>query len=61
MGYPEITFVLIILLAAIYLTLGVRREVLDRERRQRDEQRRIEGELRRRNAARVNPRSVTRR
>jgi len=47
MGYLEVSFVLIILLAGLYITIIVRRDIKDREEGEREVQRRLEHERRR--------------
>ena len=61
MGYAEVIFVLIILLAGLWVTLMVRRDFLDREMQDREQQRRLEEEQRRRIALSRSYRSAPRR
>ncbi len=50
MGYMEMSFVLVMLLAGLWAVLLVRREFIDRELTRREEQQRTELEERRRRA-----------
>jgi heme exporter protein D len=54
-------FVLIIMVAAVTLTLTVRNQILRNVERRREDQHQLEEDLRKQTALRGNPRSVTRR
>ena len=61
MGFAEVFFVLIMLLVGLWLTIVVRRDFLDREWQDREQQRRLEEEQRRRIALSRSYRSTPRR
>ncbi len=61
MDWLTFLFVLIMLGAALILTLTVRSQILRNAERRREEQHQLEEEVRKQVALRGNPRSVTRR